>query len=272
MSKKVICLLLAVVMVFGLATAAFAADVQYKKVTGEYSHCPSLGFLDFVGNVSLSFEYSDAYFSHTAYQYDHDLAKISMALTQASFASATSSVEGWSTANSNFNDLVKQLGFTNPAANEDAVSHPGLETLGAYAAKKTMLDNGGNYTLIALGLRGHNYGGEWYGNFDVGKTGDHAGFVKAADKGLAFLKQYIADQKITGRVKLWLVGYSRSAAAANLLAARLDDGESLGNQVSLTPHDLFCYSFETPQGTSDPNCRAPLYDNIFSINSLIARF
>ena len=93
MSKKVISLLLAVVLVFSLGATALAADVQYPVIKGEYTHCPSLGFLDFVGNVSLSFEYSDAYFAHTGYQYDHKLANASMVLTQASFASATSSTE-----------------------------------------------------------------------------------------------------------------------------------------------------------------------------------
>ena len=265
MSKKILSLLLAVVMVFSLGATAFAADVQYQTIKGEYTHCPSLGFLDFVGNVTLDFTYSDAYFTHTGYQYDHDLAKLSMVLTQASFASATSTSEGWNTANSNFNALMKKCGFTNMAANEDAVTHPGLETLGAYAASKTLVDNGGNYTLIALGLRGHNYGGEWYGNFDVGKSGGHAGFIKAADKAMDFLKQYIADQKITGRVKLWVSGFSRAAATANLLGARIDQGESLGAKVTITPHDLYCYTFETPQGAQDSHAKDPIYDNIYNI-------
>ena len=265
MSKKILSLLLAAVLVFSLGATAFAADVQYPVIKGDYTHCPSLGFLDFVGNVSLDFVYSDAYFTHTGYQYDHDLAKMSMALTQASFASASSSVEGWQTANSNFNALMKQCGFTKFAANEDAVSHPGLETLGACAASKTLVDNGGSYTLIALGLRGHNYGGEWYGNFDVGKTGGHAGFIKAADKAMTFLKQYIADNNITGRVKLWTTGFSRAAATANLLGARIDQGESLGAKVTITPHDLYCYTFETPQGAQDSHSKDPLYDNIFNI-------
>ena len=265
MSKKILSLLLAAVMVFSLGVTAFAADVQYPVIKGEYTHCPSLGFLDFVGNVSLDFAYSDAYFTHTGYQYDHDLAKVSMVLTQASFASASSSVEGWQTANSNFNALMTQCGFTKLAANEDAVSHPGLETLGACAASKTIVDNGGNYTLIVLGLRGHNYGGEWYGNFDVGESGGHAGFIKAADKAMTFLKQYIADNNITGRIKLWTTGFSRAAATTNLLGARIDQGESLGANVTITPHDLYCYTFEAPQGAQDSHSKDPLYDNIFNI-------
>ena len=265
MSKKIISLLLAVVLVFSLGATALAADVQYPTVKGNYTHCPSLGFLDFVQNVTLSFEYSDAYFSHTAYQYDHKLANMSMVLTQASFASATSSTDGWDTANSNFNSLMKQCGFGNLAANEDGVSHPGGETLGAYAASKPLVDNGGTYTLIALGLRGHNYGGEWYSNFDVGREGEnHLGFYDARDKALTFLKDYIKYQNITGRVKVWVTGYSRAAITANLVGAALDQGYDIGN-VKLSPHDMFCYTFETPQGTADKNSRAPIYNNIFNI-------
>ena len=99
----------------------------------------------------------------------------------------------------------------------------------------------------------------------MGKTGGHAGFIKAADKAMTFLKQYIADQGITGRVKLWVSGFSRAAAASNLLGARIDQGESLGANVSITPHDLYCYTFETPQGAQDSHAKDPIYDNIYNI-------
>ena len=51
--------------------------------------------------------------------------------------------------------------------------------------------------LIALGIRGHNYGQEWASNFLVGSEGDHVGFVDARDKVLSFLRQYIASMGIT---------------------------------------------------------------------------
>ena len=266
MSKKIISVVLCVVMLFSMSVAAFAADVNYKEVKSDYTYCPSLGFLDIVGNQTLSFTYSDAYFTHTGYEYDHALANVSMVLTQASFAAADSSVKGWNTANSNFNALMKQCGFSNMAANEDATSHPGLETIGVYAASKQIVDNGGAYTLIALSFRGHNYGGEWYGNFDVGTEGDHPGFAKAAQAGLDFLKQYIADQKITGRIKVWTTGYSRAAIASNMFAGALDKGYDLGS-VTLSPHDLYCYTFETPQGVYDTDgyCRSQLFGNIHNI-------
>ncbi len=266
MSKKIISVVLCVVMLFSLGVAAFAADVNYAEVKDNYIYCPSLGFLDFVQNQELPFTYSDAYFTHTGYEYDHALANVSMVLTQASFASASHNAS-WSDGNENFDALMKQCGFSNLACNEDAVTHPGLETIGIYAASKQIMDNGGAYTLITLSFRGHNYGGEWYGNFDVGTEGNHAGFEKCANAGLDFLKKYIADQNISGRIKVWTTGFSRAAASANMFAGALDKGYDLGNNVTLSPHDIYAYTFETPQGVYDTDgyCRSQLFRNIHNI-------
>ena len=264
MSKKIISLLLCLVMVFSLGVCAFAAQPEYKTVNGEYNYCPSLGFLDPIGNQTSTFTYSDEYFTHSGYDYNHALAIMSMILTQTSFASATSSTKGWDTANANFNDLVKKCGFSNIYANDDAVSHPDGETIGAYAASKKIVDDGKNYTLIALGVRGHNYGGEWYSNFDLGTSGDHKGFADATSKVLAFLSNYIKQTGIKGDVKIWLTGYSRGAITANMVGGALDKGYDLG-KAKLNPDDLYCYTFETPQGTADPNAHSELFCNIHNI-------
>ena len=265
MKKKVLSFLLCVVLVVSLSIPAFAAGTPtYKTVNGTYTYCPSLGFLDIVGNSQLSFQYSDEWFTKTAYNYNHDLARVSMALTQCSFAAADSASD-FSNAWKNAKDLLTQCGFTKFMANNDAKTMPGGHTIGAVAASKQIVDNGGTYTLIALGIRGHNYGQEWASNFLVGSEGDHAGFVDARDKVLNFLRQYIASMGITGRVKIWTTGFSRAAATANMLSAQLNDGIYLGDNVSTTPHDVYCYTFETPQGTVDPNARAPRYRNIKNI-------
>ena len=67
---------------------------------------------------------------------------------------------------------------------------------------------------------------------------------------LDYLRAYIAETGITGRVKLWISGYSRSAAVANMVGGMLDDGCSLGARVSLSPHDLYCYCYEPPMGAT----------------------
>ena len=265
MRKKIISLLLCLVMMFSLGATAFAAQPGYKTVTDTYSYCPALGFLDFVSNQTGTFTYSDEYFTHSGYEYNHALAIMTMVMTQTSFASATSASDGWNTANRNFNDLMTKCGFKNLAANADAVNHPGGETIGAYAASKKINDDGKNYTLIAVGVRGHNYGGEWYSNFDMGVTGDHKGFADARDKVLSFIKDYVADNKITGPVKIWITGYSRGAITANMVGGYLDQGYKLGNGVSLNPSDLYCYTFETPAGVSDTHAHDALYGNIHNI-------
>ena len=265
MSKKIISIMLCAVMVFSLGITAFAAAPEYETVTGEYTYCPSLGFLDPIGNQTGTFTYSDEYFTHSGYEYNHELAIMTMVMNQTCFASATSSTDGWETANSNFNYLLSQCGFENLEANADAVSHPGGETIGAYAGTKPITVDGVDYTLIALGVRGHNYGGEWYSNFDLGYEGDHAGFADARDKVLSFLKDYVAEYKITGPVKIWLTGYSRGAIAANMVGGYLDQGVKLGDKVSFQTKDLYCYTFETPQGVYDENAHNAVYRNIHNI-------
>lgn len=264
MLKKIISLLLCAALVFSLGVCAFAAAPEYETVTGEYTYCPSLGFLDPIGNQVSSFTYSDGYFTRSGYEYNHELAIMTMIMNQTCFSSATSSTEGWDTANSNFNALMAKCGFENIDCNADAVSHPGGETIGAYAATKPLTVNGVDYTLIALGVRGHNYGGEWYSNFDMGYEGDHAGFADARDKVLSFLKDYVAKYDISGNVKIWLTGYSRGAITANMVGGELDKGFNFGN-VSFDTRDLYCYTFETPAGTADVNCHDAVYCNIHNI-------
>ena len=62
------------------------------------------------------------------------------------------------------------------------------------------------------------------------------------------LKSYIRENKISGDIKIWLTGYSRAAATANLVAGALDDGEKLGDGVVLKKEDLYAYFFDTQLG------------------------
>ena len=144
---------------------------------------------------------------------------------------------------------------------------PAAETdsIGINCASKTIRDNGGSYTLIAVGVRGNNYHAEWGGNVRLDATGEHKGFALGRDQALDYLRSYIADTGISGRVKIWIAGYSRSAAVANMVSGALDNGYSLGEGVSLSPHDLYCYCYEPPMGTTKNQVQGRLYDNIQNI-------
>jgi hypothetical protein len=84
-----------------------------------------------------------------------------------------------------------------------------------------------------------------------------------------FLDDYVRRQGITGEVKVWITGYSRAAATANLVAGAIDDGRKISN-LTVMPENLYVYTFETPAGAMDSAVRNEsdeddgLYTNIFN--------
>ena len=255
--KKLICVLLCLAMLLGLAVPAFAEN---DTVTGECGYGASLGFLS-DHDPTRTFCYSDDYFNHSGYLYDHELAKMTMDLA----GSADTSVEGgWAQSNKNFIDLMQKCGFTDIDANRYVTEGPTTDSIGVNMASKQL----GEYTLLAVAVRGHNYKSEWSSNFKVGASGDHQGFAEARDQVLAYIREYIAAYGVTGKIKLWLTGYSRSAVTANLVGGAIDQGFDFGENVSFDLNDLYCYTFEAPQGTSDRSCRNEVYYNIHNIINL----
>ncbi|MDY4962637.1 MAG: S-layer homology domain-containing protein, partial [Oscillospiraceae bacterium] len=106
---------------------------------------------------------------------------------------------------------------------------------------------------------------EWGGNARLDAAGEHKGFALGRDQVLDYLRAYIADTGISGRVKIWIAGYSRGAAVSNMVGGALDNGYSLGEGVSLSPHDLYCYCYEPPMGATKDQVQGRLYDNIQNI-------
>ena len=259
--KKAISLLLCLVMVFGLGVTALAVQPSYETITGEYKYSPALGFLA-NGDPTYHFTYSDEYFTHSGYEYNHELAKMTMDMVQ----SASVSTEGdWSVSNKNFYDLMGKCGFENLDANYYSTHEPTADSIGVNIGTKKIIDKGQTYTLLAVGVRGHGYRNEWGSNFDLGYEGDHKGFAEARDNILSYMKEYIATYKISGPIKIWITGYSRSAAAVNLTGGAIDQGYNFGSKVSFSPDNLYCYTFEAPQGTADTACRDAKYRNIHNI-------
>lgn len=255
-NKKVLSILLCLALIVSLSPAVFAADGS-NEVTGTYTYCPSMGIIG-LPNQQAPFTYSDDYFNGNGYDVTKDLTVISMNFTQASFAK-----QGVDDADMSDNqqDFLAQCGFTGYDCNKWFKTASTYDSLAVGAANKKLADG---TTLIALGLRGHNYFKEWAGDVRAGTEGNWEGFQIAADEALAFLKSYIKDQGITGTIKLWMIGYSRSAIAANIAAGAIDNGYSIGN-VNLPLSNMYVYCYETPEGVVDPNCRDAKYNNIHNI-------
>ncbi len=263
MKKRIISLLLCLVLIVSLVPAAAAADtgdtrtvaVRYASGHGENDH-----------DYEATFTYSDDLFTKSGYTYRQDLAEMSLGLAFAAFSSKDSQYsDNYATGNRNFVSMAEQCGFENIQSNKWMFQPAETDSIGINCASKTIRDNGGSYTLIAVGVRGNNYHAEWGGNVRLDATGEHKGFALGRDQALDYLRSYIADTGISGRVKIWIAGYSRSAAVANMVSGALDNGYSLGEGVSLSPHDLYCYCYETPMGTTKNQVQGRLYDNIQNI-------
>ena len=263
MKKRIISLLLCLVLIVSLVPAAAAADtgdtrtvaVRYASGHGENDH-----------DYEATFTYSDELFTKSGYTYRQDLAEMSLGLAFAAFSSKDSQYsDKYATGNRNFVSMAEQCGFENIQSNKWMFQPAETDSIGINCASKTIRDNGGSYTLIAVGVRGNNYHAEWGGNVRLDATGEHKGFALGRDQALDYLRSYIADTGISGRVKIWIAGYSRSAAVANMVSGALDNGYSLGEGVSLSPHDLYCYCYEPPMGTTKNQVQGRLYDNIQNI-------
>lgn len=253
--KKVVCLVLIAVLLIGFAPVAFAED---GTISGTFSYIGP----DNKTDCEQYFIYSDGFFSNSGYVYRHDLAKMSLCFAQCCGIAGTN----YAAQADSTKALMDKCGFTGFMANPDYLNRPQENTMGVSCAKKTISDKLGECTLIAVMCRGFNYHREWCGNTIVGYSGDHEGFAIAADTAITFLRQYVAEQGISGRVKIWITGYSRGAIAANMVAGRLDDGYELGNGASLKGYDLYAYCFEPPMGVDcAKNPSAQVYGNIHNI-------
>ena len=217
--------------------------------------------------------YSDDYFMESSTILNSHLRTMSIAFALSSFSSKEggddwTKTEKWKNAK---NLLCGEktvegypgLGFEDETfrVNDFWRNAPTGDSIGVLAANKTLRDGS---RLVALAIRGGGYDQEWASNFTVGPWEEHDGFAKAKRDTLDFLDGYLTEMNITGPIKLWIVGYSRSAVTANMVGGALDSGYQLANGATAAFDDLFVYAFEPPQG-SMKNKTSGNYSNIHNI-------
>ncbi|MBR6515015.1 MAG: S-layer homology domain-containing protein [Clostridia bacterium] len=248
-----------------------ADDITNTKLRGTFYY--QSGAHDY----SSTFYYDDDYFTDFSDIYNSSLATMSMCLAMSAFGSSDGGND-YTEKSKNASDLLTQCGFTNYSTNDyliggfDNENKPTTDSIGVVGASKKIEDDDEIYTLIAVAIRGSGYESEWTSNFTMGSTGQHQGFREAKENVLKFINKYINDYGIDGKVKIWVTGYSRAAATANLVGAALCDKSaknyisSIGNGISYSATDIFTYCFETPSGgiISD-NLYDSIYDSIFNI-------
>lgn len=196
--------------------------------------------------------YSDGYFFQDPTKYDTHLASMSISMAMSGFAANAKGTSDYTNKFAHAKQLMSNLEIPdeNIYVNESYTQKPDSNSIGVIIGNKTLKDAGQEdteYTLVPVIIRSANYESEWAGNLNVGTSGEHEGFKIAADTAMEELNSYIKAYGLTelvnaGKVKFWIVGYSRGGATANLLSKRIIDAyQEKGN-------DIFGYTFATPRG------------------------
>lgn len=241
----------AFVIAISLPSAVFAkeTDKSYvKEGTFQYTSSENSNI-----QGKGSFVYRDDCFMHSSYIGCSHLTTLSLKVAMSShsyFGSETDKYEkDTSDGGHNVKEMLKAMGFENIEDNRYYHREMMVNSSGVAVGSKTMSVGGKDYTLLAIVTRSSGYKQEWGGNFDVGSGDIHEGFKAARDENLRFVKRYIQKNNIKGNLKVWIPGYSRGAAVANLIGGFFAGGgiEYFGSDVSITPEDVYCYTYATPR-------------------------
>ena len=278
MKKIGLIILLSFGVVTGVAsgTSPAKAETKYELIKSTFTYAP-----EFRSETRPHFEsdiyFSQSYFEHSSYEYDQHLATTSLCLSISTYPDyGIYDDEDWYEKQPKFiKGALEAIGFNSFTTNEDYLQTARFDSIGLAIAKKEF----SNYTVVFATPRSGGYYREWANNMHLGDGSQsdymHEGWYNAANKMIDFVTDYVKDQQITGQVKLWMTGFSRGGATANIAAGlidnRLDKGEKLfGDNASLVKEDVYTYTFEAPQGANinSKTIKLPrdaIYGNIFNI-------
>ena len=195
----------------------------------------------------ITAEYADAWLLGPPEEYNHKLMQVSFAMAASAFRDNLHDLDQ---KDYNILDFFSRAGFIEPRT-DDYNKITSIDTIATAIAHKTV----GDTTLIAVAASGNNYQNEWLSNFTVSDTERSKGFNDAAQKLEGRIFDYITEHELSGKMRIWISGYSRAAAVANIAAADATDSGLF--------EAVYGYTIGTPRTTKDPD--ADRFDNIFNV-------
>ena len=195
-----------------------------------------------VDGYDVRLRFDDAFFKEDAKNFNQELALLSLGNT---FTTASADLIEAFYGRLQFDTNIKYTGY---------VDDPTEDSIGYSFAHKKIDDS----DLIAISIRGFNYGKEWSNNFLVGETGNHEGFQARSNEIYSDLKNEIEFHNYQN-VKLWITGYSRGGGISNVLSHQILSS----NEIDVAQEDMYVYTFEAPRGLSEENAVA--YPNVHNI-------
>lgn len=233
-----ISIILMLAVLFGAAANTDAAETI--SLTAHYSNVT-----DVLQTITVDF--CDDWLLQPDDVYNHKLMQASFALAAAGFRSKIYDLEE---KDHDIRDFLTQAGFTG-LRSDDYNKPTGINTIGTMIGHKKVGDD----VLIAVSVSGNNYENEWLSNLTIEDEIRPKGFNNAASKVLQRVEEYISANQLTGKLHLWVAGYSRAAAVSNIFAAEAVNSKKF--------EGVFAYTFATPRTTREAN--PDRYKNIFNI-------
>ncbi len=239
-ARCITALLICICLVFCPVPGTFAVRTTPGTICGEFTYFPSGEY----GEITEPFYYSDSYFAASGTFSSVHLRTVSAALALTASFKETAAA------------LLTQAGFSeSDLSAEDMDGEPTRDTIGSVMTHKSTIYG----EVIAVVIRGSNYRKEWADNFDIGVSGDAAGFSRSARKITDRIKAYEKRYGLQG-AKLWITGFSRGGAVADLTGKYIDQALS---DYGITADDLYVYTFEAPAGS----CERTDFANIHNVRN-----
>ncbi len=210
---------------------------------------------------------NDPLFTHSEYQYKHSLASASLNLAVSAF-SDSSGDKDWGENSDvgrdrNVKKLLAELGFSDIHSFGYNVSLNDTSSKAAFAIGFKPFSS--NTVIAAVAVRGGGYGLEWADNFNIGSSDNthHKGFYTSAVRIKNTLDDILPEHILGKELKLWITGFSRGGAIANILAAMYD------RDKKDFPCEIYAYTFAAPKTVTKEshNPHSKQYDNIINILS-----
>ena len=188
------------------------------------------------------------------YEFDYDLKDFGKDSTvfNKNIALLSFAKETMATDAANIHTFYTDLGFDSIYRSESYAQPDHKDTIQFAMAHRDMAE----FHLVSVATNGLTYKKPWANNFVLGLEGDAEGFVIPALTIIDQIKSYVGHYT-DKTVKLWISGYSRTAAVTDIVSYRLID------QGVFAEKDLFVYTFEAPQAVSSANTKQ--YNSIFNI-------
>lgn len=253
--KKCFNLLLLFILLVVVPITVIAENKNSDEIiTGTYQ------FSAIEGNnkqLQNTFVYKDSDFTKSSFKGSKSLEILSIQTAASSLSWYGKDIDKYeidfSQNDYNIKNFMNKMKFNNIESNKYYNSEKKENSVGVIIGEKKIIQDGEEYTLLAIIPRSAGYKQEWAGNFTIGDGDIHEGFKSARDEILRFTKKYIEKNNIKGNIKVWTTGYSRGAAISNMVGGFFAGGgiDYFEGKVSITPEDVYCYTIGTPSSVKN---------------------